>query len=185
MPQNQSRRRVVVGTRRPKTVKGYSYRTQPRESVVALAMIAAAALATFAALLMTSRPYDPMNSTIAPQEVVPPAPIPLQPSPKPSPTQAPSPQERITPSPQESTGALGEDRQPDDAIIKNEIEKHFASDAALANLDVNAIVENGSVTLAGAIQSSELKQRVERTVRSIKGVTAINNQLVVIQATPE
>ena len=181
MSSNQRPSRVVVSTQRPKRVQRAAYRHQPRESVVALAVIGAAALATFAALLITSRPYDPMNSTIAPQETVPPAPIQITSLPSPSPTGTSSPAERQTPAPEQSPEAP----TPSDAEIKAEIERVFASDAALSSLDVNAIVESGKVTLSGAVDSAELKQKAERAIRSIKGVISINNQLVVTQATPQ
>jgi len=174
--------RVVVNTQRPKTVKRAAYRSQPRESVVALAVIGAAALATFAALLITSRPYDPMNSTMAPQESVPPAPMQITSSPSPISTQTPQQQKLKS---EESPEALGEAPTSSDAEIKAEIEQVFASDAALSNLDVIAIVDSGKVTLSGSVESPELKQKAERAIRSIKGVTSINNQLVVTRATPQ
>lgn len=182
MSSNQRPSRVVVPTQRPKTVKRASYRNQPREGVVALAVIGAAALATFAALLITSRPYDPMNSTMAPQESVPPAPMQITSSPSPIPTQTTQQQNLKS---DESPEALGEAPTPSDAEIKAEIEQVFASDAALSNLDVIAIVDSGRVTLSGSVESAELRQKAERAIRSIKGVTSINNQLVVTQATPQ
>ena len=182
MSSNQRPSRVVVNTQRPKTVKRPAYPSQPRESVVALVVIGAAALATFAALLITSRPYDPMNSTLAPQESVPPAPMQITSSPSPIPTQTTQQQKLKS---EESPEALGEAPTPSDAEIKAEIEQVFASDAALSNLDVIAIVDSGKVTLSGSVESAELKQKAERAIRSIKGVTSINNQLVVTRATPQ
>ncbi len=102
-------------------------------------------------------------------------------SPNPTPTGTSSPAERQTPAPEQSPDTP----TPNDAEIKAEIERVLASDAALSSLDVNAIVEGGKVTLSGAVDSAELKQRAERAIRSIKGVISINNQLVVTQATPQ
>lgn len=181
---NQRPGRVVVDARRPMKTKYAPPRQQPRESAVALALIVAAALATFAALLITSRPYDPMNSPIAPQETIPPAPIPIAASPKASPTMTASPGETQKPRGEQSPEAPGQTSQINDAEIKSDIEQVFASDPALANVDVNVIVENGRVTLSGAVDSPEIKQKAERTVRSIKGVSSISDQLVVIQSTP-
>jgi osmotically-inducible protein OsmY len=73
---------------------------------------------------------------------------------------------------------------PDDATLQQEIEQAFHSDSALADLDISTLVEAGRVTILGSVRSPELKQRVARTVRGIKGVTSIDNQLVVIEATP-
>jgi osmotically-inducible protein OsmY len=72
----------------------------------------------------------------------------------------------------------------DDAAIQEDIERTLRSDSALADLDISTIVEGGRVTIVGSVRSPELKQRVAREVRAIKGVTAIDNQLVVIEGTP-
>src|SRR5260221_744185 len=89
------RKRIVIETTRARPRGGRPGARQPRtgarEGIVALTVIAAAALATFVALFLTSRPYDPMNSTLAPVQTVP-AGSPATPSPKPSPTLSPSPQ---------------------------------------------------------------------------------------------
>ncbi len=187
MSDNQRGRRVVVETRTPRRPTSRSYhRRQPREVTVALSVIGAAVLATFVALFITSRPYDPMNSTIAPQGTVPSGLI-VQSSPKPSPTTMPSPQEKETASPQQASVPAGETANtetPDDTTIQAEIEKTIDSDARLSKLDVSTIVEGGKVTLVGSVGSAELRGRVEKVVRSVKGVVAVNNQLTVAEATP-
>lgn len=175
--------------RRNRTAHPYGRRSEPRgrEAVVAFSVIAAAALATSLALFITSRPYDPMNSTVDPDQAVPQGPITMQSSPKPSPTATASsrPEEPSTaeqapePAGQPSGPAI-----PDDAAIQSEIEKVIAADAALADLDVSTIVEGGKVTMVGSVKSPELKLRVEKAVRSVKGVVSVNNQLVITQATP-
>jgi hypothetical protein len=187
MSRNQSsQKRIVVETpsARYRTTAG-RYGSKPRSSEgwVAISVVAAAALATFGALFLTSRPYDPMNSTFDAQQGVPQAPIAMQSSPSPSPT--PTPQQTLsgaqqTPEP----AAEAPSPIPDDAGIQAQIERALSSDVALAQLDVSTIVEAGRVTIVGSVRSAELKQRVERTVRSIKGVLSVDNQLVVIEATP-
>ena len=149
-------------------------------------MIAAAALATFIALFLTSRPYDPMNSTVVPQQVVPEGPVAMQPSPKQSPAPTSSPQSTPSPSPRHSPEPTLETTAtiPDDASIESQIEKILASDPVLSQLDVSTLVESGKVTLVGSVHSPDMKQRVERAVRSVKGVISVDNQLVVTQATP-
>ena len=72
----------------------------------------------------------------------------------------------------------------DDATIQSEIEKTIAGDSTLSTLDLSTIVEGGKVTLAGSVRSPELKQRVEKAVRSVKGVVSVDNQLVINEATP-
>ena len=151
---------------------------------MAISVIAAAAFATFLALFLTSRPYDPMNSTFDAQLGVPQAPVAMQ-----SPGSSPTPTAQQTPSPatQETTEPAGEASSPvpDDAGIQAQIEQALSSDALLAPLDVSTIVEGGRITIIGSVRSIDLKQRVERTVRSVKGVLNVDNQLVVIEATPQ
>ena len=150
---------------------------------IAISVIVAAALATFLALFITSRPFDPETSSLAPQQTVPSGPI-TSPSSKPSPTGSPTPQTK--PSVQQSpTVSGGEIATPvDDASIQSHIDSALAADAALAKLDVSTLVENGKVTVVGSVRSADLKQRVERTIKALKGVISVDNQLVVNEATP-
>src|SRR5437588_8898882 len=129
-----------------------------------------------------------MNSTIVPQQVIPEGPVVMQPSPKQSPTPTPTSSPQLTPS--SSTRKSPEPTLettvtiPDDASIESQIEKILASDPVLSQLDVSTLVESGKVTLVGSVYSPDMKQRVERAVRSVKGVITVDNQLVVTQATP-
>jgi hypothetical protein len=156
---------------------------RPRESIVAVTVIVAATLATFLALFLTSRPYDPMDSTMAPQQAVPQGSIPPTPSPKASPTVTTSNQGPASGQTSESAGER-KVAAVDDATIQAEIEKTIAGDSTLSTLDLSTIVEGGRVTLAGSVRSPDLKQRVEKAVRSVKGVVSVDNQLVITEATP-
>ena len=186
-----SRNRIVVeaprsrhaGSTRP---TGPQPGSRTREELVAISVIAAAALATFIALFLTSRPYDPMNSTVVPQQVIPEGPAVMQPPPKQSPTPTSSPQSTPSPSARPSPEPTVETMVtiPDDAYLQSQIEKLLTSDAVLSQLDVSTLVESGKVTLVGSVHSPDMKQRVERAVRSVKGVISVDNQLVVTQATP-
>jgi hypothetical protein len=180
----QSRNRIVVQTSsrryaqpRPQTRPGN------REGLVALSVIAAAALATFLALFLTSRPYDPMNSTVLPQGSVPEGPAMVSPSPKPSTSVSPpqKPSAEQSPAPPDETAAVN---SPDDAGIQAQIERTLAADPALAKLDVSTLVDQGKVTIVGSVRSADLKSRVERAINSVKGVASVDNQLVVTEATP-
>jgi hypothetical protein len=154
---------------------------------VAGCVIGAAALATFIALFITSRPYNPMDSTQGPQAVIPQSPVSLQASPSPTPpTQAAAtPQPNATPATAASpSGQTLAPAVPDDAAIQAEIEKRIFGDPSLAKLDVSTIVEDGKVTLAGSVKSQDLKLKIERTVRAVKGVVEVENQLVITEATP-
>jgi osmotically-inducible protein OsmY len=151
---------------------------------VALTVIGAATLATFVALFITSRPYDPMNSTVAPLQTVSTGPVAMQSSPKPSPTVSPlAPASRTAAAEApESSGETG--TVPDDAGIQSQIDQAMASDRTLSKLDVSTLVEGGKVKIVGSVGSMDLKQRVEKVVRSVRGVTGVDNQLVVTEATP-
>ena len=150
------------------------------EALVAVGVIGAAALATFLALFITSRPYDPMNPSIATDQSVPSSATYLQPSPKPTPSVQPSPTTAPAAQPLGGTAPV----IPDDGAIQAEIERRIAEDASLASIDMNTIVEAGRVTLVGSVKTQDLKNRIERLVRSIKGVTSVDNQLSVPQSTP-
>ena len=181
--------RIVINTAsaRPRGRAQSSARqpwTATPERVVALTVIAAAALATFIALFITSRPYDPMNSTVAPVQNVPAGSVAMQPSPKPSSTASPTAQQEQaaadkSPEPTGNTATV-----PDDAGIQSQIERTLASDPVLSKLDVSTLVDGGKVTVVGSVKSTDLKQRVERALRSVKGVVNVDNQLVVTEATP-
>ncbi len=149
------------------------------EPWIAISIIVAATLATFLALFITSRPFDPDTSSIGPQQAIPAGPS-VSPSVKPSPTISPTPQNKPSASPSVTPEVL-----LDDASIQSRVDAALAADANLSKLDVSTLVENGKVTLVGSVRSAELKQRVEKAIRSIKGVTSVSNQLVVNEATPE
>jgi hypothetical protein len=188
--QAQRRKRIVIETThaRPRgggRPNGRGPARGTREGIVALSVIAAAALATFVALFLTSHPYDPMNSTLAPAQRVPAGSLTMQPSPKPSPLLSPSPPTNQAPAARPSPEPATEPSTvPDDAGIQSQIERTLSSDPLLSKLDVSTLVEGGKVTIVGSVRSTDLKQRVERALRSIKGVVMIDNQLVVTGATP-
>src|SRR2546430_1647642 len=181
-----SRSRIVVDASQRRQRRSAPPRPPSRsnELWVAVSVIIAAALATFLALFMTSRPYDPATASLAPQQMVPSGPV-YTPSPKPSPSASATPQTKPS---TESTPAptVGEtsDARPDDASIQTHIDATLAADPALAKLDVSTLVENGKVTIVGSVRSIELKQRVEKAIRAIIGVTNVDNQLVVNNSTP-
>lgn len=123
-----------------------------------------------------------MDSTSPPQEVVPQAPAVIQPSPKPSSSVSPQkPAADASPQPSSDSANAG---SSDDATILAQIEKTFAADPTLSKLDVSPLVEGGRVTLFGSVRSADLKTRVEKAVSAVKGVVAVDNQLVISEPTP-
>jgi len=184
MPDNRSgsRSRIVINTPPRKTGRGPARRAPSSGSPeiwVALSVIVAAGLATFLALYLTSRPYDPMSASLNPQAAVPAGPS-LSPTAKPSASTTPTPASLSTP----PSTPEAEPVIVDDATIQSGIESALASDSATAGADVSTLVESGRVTIVGSVRSKALKQRIELIIRSVKGVNGIDNQLVVTEASP-
>lgn len=70
--------------------------------------------------------------------------------------------------------------QVDDGRITAEVKSKLASDvrpSSLANISVNTT--NGVVTLAGQVESEEIKRNAETVARGVPGVVSINNNLQV------
>src|ERR1043165_8774800 len=131
---NRSRIVVDASPRRSRPpARGYNQRSGNTELWLALSLVVAAGVATFFALFLTSRPYDPMNASLAPQQTIPVGPS-ISPSPKPSATSSPTPQTATSPSlPSGETSPAA----VDDATIQAQIDKTLSSDSALASLDVS------------------------------------------------
>ena len=69
--------------------------------------------------------------------------------------------------------------RPDDAAIQSAIDKRMAEDATLSTIGVTITVLDGKATLIGTVDTQALKNQVERLVKSIKGVRAVDSQIIV------
>jgi hyperosmotically inducible protein len=70
------------------------------------------------------------------------------------------------------------ERQTDDAGIKTSVKARLAADVRFSTLTaVSVDVTNGVATLAGPVHSQDEKAKIEEVVRSVKGVTGVNNNL--------
>ena len=67
----------------------------------------------------------------------------------------------------------------DDATITAKVNAELARDADLSALKINVDTVNGKVTLNGPAPSTVARDRAETIAKSVEGVTAVNNQLVV------
>jgi len=67
-----------------------------------------------------------------------------------------------------------------DGAVQTAIDKKISDDPTLSTLGITATVLDGKVTLTGTVKSEALKSQVDRTMRSIKGVKQVDNQLVVL-----
>lgn len=71
-------------------------------------------------------------------------------------------------------------RQATDAQITTQVKAKLASDvraSSLANIDVNTT--NGLVTLAGEVESPEVRSKAETVAASVPGVVRVNDNLQV------
>lgn len=67
----------------------------------------------------------------------------------------------------------------DDLSVQSSVDRKIADDTTLAALGVTAIVLDGKVTLTGTVDSEAMKSRVERVVKSVKGVRGVDNKIIV------
>jgi hypothetical protein len=66
-----------------------------------------------------------------------------------------------------------------DADIESNVNKSLTDDAEIGSLGITVTVTNGRVTLNGQVASAALKARAERLARAIRGVSNIDNKIVV------
>ena len=68
----------------------------------------------------------------------------------------------------------------EDAAIQTAVEKRLSDDPNFSTLGITATVLDGKVILTGIVPSQTIKAQVERAVRNVKGVTAVDNQISVV-----
>jgi len=67
-----------------------------------------------------------------------------------------------------------------DSTVQAAIDKRLTDDPQFSTLGITASVIDGKVMLVGTVKSEELKAKIERAVKQIKGVKAVDNQISVI-----
>lgn len=67
----------------------------------------------------------------------------------------------------------------DDATITAQVSAGLARDPDLSAIKINVDTVNGSVTLKGPATTPAAKERAETIASAVKGVTSVNNQLIV------
>ena len=82
------------------------------------------------------------------------------------------------PSPAPSTVEIS--NTPDDTAIQAAIDEKIQDDPDLSALGITATVTRGKVILAGTAPTDELKDKVEKLARAVRGVKQVDNQIVVI-----
>ena len=194
--EEQARRsRVVVETptERREVVSSQSVRTPDNSGIsagmVGVLVVVAIALITMLVLFWLSSQPTTDNANLAAQQQPPtvvqqPAPAQQPPviiqQPAPATTQpAPiivTPPADGTTMPAESAGSAANM----DSTIQAAVDKKLADDSEISTLGITATVLDGKVMLVGTVKTEELKTRIERMVKQIKGVKAVDNQISVI-----
>jgi len=184
------RSRVVVETpnERREVVHSQSVRTPESNGMsagmVGVLVVVAIALITMLVLfwLSNQQAADNANMTAQQQPTVIEQPAPAQQPPviiqQPAPATQPAPI-IVTPPAGGSTSTMPVETANMDSTIQAAIDKRFTDDPELSTLGITATVVNGKVTLLGIVKTEALKTQVERTVKSVKGVKQVDNQITV------
>lgn len=87
-------------------------------------------------------------------------------------------EEAASPSP--TSSAAESEAAPDDSTIQAAIDRKFQDTGDLGSYGLTVTISDGSVTVVGTVPSDEVKSKVERLIKSVKGVKRVDNQIVVI-----
>jgi hyperosmotically inducible protein len=67
----------------------------------------------------------------------------------------------------------------DDTALQSKIDKAYKDDSEIAATDVMALIIDGKATLTGTVNSAALKQKAERLARAVRGISSVENKIVV------
>ena len=185
--EEQARRsRVVVETpnERREVVHSQSVRDNSGISagMVGVLVVVAIALITMLVLFWMSRePTDTaVTATQPPTVIEQPAPAQQPPviiqQPAPATTQ-PAP---IIVNPPAGGTTMPTESANMDSTVQAAIDKRLADDPEFSTLGITVSVIDGKAMILGSVKTEELKSRIERAVKQIKGVKAVDNQITVI-----
>lgn len=154
--------------------------------MVGVLVVVAIALITMLVLFwLSTQPSTTDNANLAAQQ--PPTTVVQQPAPvqqppviiqQPAPATQPAPIV-VTP-PAGGTTAPPADTTNMDSTIQAAVDKKLADDPEISTLAITTSVINGKVMLIGTVKTEELKTRIERMVKQVKGVKSVDNQISVI-----
>jgi len=174
-----SERREVVHTQSVRDNSGIS------AGMVGVLVVVAIALITMLVLFWMSSQPTTDNANLAAQQpttvVQQPAPVQQPPvivqQPAPVTTQ---PAPIIVTPPAGGTTAPPADSVNMDSTIQAAVDKKISDDPDLSTLGITASVVNGKVMLIGTVKTEALKAQIEKLVKQVKGVKAVDNQISVI-----
>lgn len=190
--EEQARRsRVVVETpsERREVVHSQSVRTPDNSGIsagmVGVLVVVAIALITMLVLFwLSSQPTTDPNLTA--QQPVPTTTVVQQPAPvqqppviiqQPAPATQPAP---IVVTPPAGGSTMPAESMNMDSTIQTAVDKRISDDPEISTLGITASVLNGKVMLVGTVKTEELKTRIERMVKQVKGVKEVDNQITVL-----
>ena len=185
------RSRVVVETpnERREVVHSQSVRTPDNSGIsagmVGVLVVVAIALITMLVLFWLSSQPVTENANVTAQQPVQPTvvqqPAPVQQPPviiqQPAPATQPAP---IVVTPPAGGSTMPTESVNIDSTIQAAVDKKITDDPEISTLGITASVLDGKVMLVGTVKTEELKTRIERMVKAIKGVKSVDNQISVI-----
>jgi BON domain-containing protein len=194
--EEQARRsRVVVETpnERREVVHSQSVRTPDNSGIsagmVGVLVVVAIALITMLVLFWLSSQPATDNANLAAQQqptTVVQQPAPVQQPPviiqQPAPATQPAPIV-VTPPAGGTTAPVATapaDTANMDSTIQAAVDKKLSDDPEISTLGITASVIEGKVMLVGTVKTAELKTRIERMVKQVKGVKSVDNQISVL-----
>jgi hypothetical protein len=191
--EEQARRsRVVVETpnERREVVSSQSVRTPDNSGIsagmVGVLVVVAIALITMLVLFWLSSQPTTDNTTLTAQQPVPTTTVVQQPAPvqqppviiqQPAPATQPAP---IVVTPPAGGSTMPAESVNMDSTIQTAVDKRISDDPEISTLGITASVLNGKVMLVGTVKTEELKTRIERMVKQVKGVKEVDNQITVL-----
>ena len=188
--EEQARRsRVVVDTpsERREVVHSQTVRTPDRSGVsagmVGVLVVVAIALITMLVLFWMSSQPTTEETALTPTQQQPtviqqPAPASQPPVIIQQPAPATQPAPVIVTPPAGGTTPAAENVNID-STIQLAVDKRLADDPAFSPLGITASVINGKVMLSGTVATETMKTDIERAVKQIKGVKAVDNMIIV------
>jgi BON domain-containing protein len=154
--------------------------------MVGVLVVVAIALVTMLVLFwMSSQPSSDSLAQQTPTVIEQPAPAPAAQQPpviiqQPAPATAPAQPIIVTPPAGGTTVPATTQPANIDSTIQAAVDKRLSDDPTLAALGITATVIDAKVTLIGTVKTEELKAQVERTVKAVKGVKSVDNQITVL-----
>ena len=185
------RSRVVVETpnERREVVHSQSVRDNSGISAGMVGVLVVVAIALITMLVLFWISSQPTTENVAATQPTQPTTVVQQPAPvqqppviiqQPAPATQPAPIV-VTPPAGGTTGSSVPTESVNmDSTIQSAIDKKLSDDPELSPLGITASVLNGKVMLLGTVKTEEMKTRIERVVKQVKGVKEVDNQISVI-----